>query len=46
MHSWVFRDLDDDTPMGKDRLDKFIADTGKLLELAVSAVRGDGPDHA
>jgi hypothetical protein len=34
MHSWAFRDLDDDTPMSKDRLDKFITDTGKLLELA------------
>jgi hypothetical protein len=33
MHQWVFRDLNESAAMSKDRLDQFIADTSKLLEL-------------
>ena len=33
MMAWVFRDLDDSVPMSKSKLEKFVADAEKLLEL-------------
>ena len=33
MMAWVFRDLDDSAPMSKAKLDKFVAESEKLLEL-------------
>jgi hypothetical protein len=34
MLAWVFRDLDDDAPMSKDRLDAFVAEMEKMLGTA------------
>jgi hypothetical protein len=42
MHEWVFRDLNESAPMSKDRLDQFIADTNRLLELAQESPKKPG----